>query len=140
MCRRDRVAHGIYIGGTTFDNRGRDQDRIRGIFKRITGMSASSMSSLELVRKLWRYNSLGVIFLVLMTIVSSMVQAGSAITIAPVIDLIIHPNLQGISHSTARIIGWMGKIGIPTSLISVMLLFISLTILKNCFIAGARYY
>jgi len=77
--------------------------------------------------------------LAIILVISSVVQASSVVTIAPVIDLIIHPDLQGISHPTAVIMQWMKVSGVPVSLVSVMLLFIGAIILKNSIIATSKW-
>lgn len=97
------------------------------------------MNSTGLVKKICRNNGFGIVAIVVIMTVSNFIQASSAITIAPVVDLIIHPDFQQISQPTVAILNWMGRIGISKTLLSAMLLFLSLIIFKNLVTVFSKY-
>lgn len=89
------------------------------------------MSILYIFRKIFQKNIFLVIATILLMTLASMIQASSIVTVAPVIDLLIHPHLDQANGITLKIINFLKYFGISTSLMSVTLFFIAIVIMKN---------
>jgi ABC-type multidrug transport system fused ATPase/permease subunit len=77
--------------------------------------------------------------LVFFTVLSSFIQASSSITVAPVIDLMVHPDLKQASHATIMILNWLDRFSIPKTLLALIILFLLVTIIKNAVTAVSKY-
>ena len=77
--------------------------------------------------------------MVLTITVSSFVQASSTITVMPVIDMLIHPDLQQVSESTLMILRWFDRLALPKTLPAVIVLFLCVTVLKNAIAVFAKW-
>ncbi|MDE2027047.1 MAG: ABC transporter ATP-binding protein [Candidatus Omnitrophica bacterium] len=77
--------------------------------------------------------------LILVTGMSSFIQAFSSITVMPVIDLMIHPDLKGASHATVAILRWLEKFSLPHTLLWLIGFFLLVTVLKNIITAASKY-
>lgn len=69
----------------------------------------------------------------------SLFEACSFFTIAPVVDILIHPDLKGISPLTQKAIATLGFLGLPITLTSCLLVFLSFITLSSIFYVFARY-
>lgn len=98
-------------------------------------VSASSY----LYRKILKQNTLTLVGAVLLLTLASVVEASSIIGIAPIIDLLMHPDLQHVSVVTSTVARWLRAVGAPVSILSVMGFFLVLVILKNLISAVSRF-
>lgn len=69
----------------------------------------------------------------------SLFGACSLLAISPVIDLLVHPDLQGVSPFTAKAAGIMGFFGLPVTLGNLLIIFIAFITLSSAFQVFARY-
>jgi ATP-binding cassette subfamily B protein len=74
------------------------------------------------------------------------IDSVAILSITPVVDILIHPTLQDVSHITRRILDMMAGINIPISIGSLLLVFIIfnivrslLMIISNFFIVKTKY-
>ncbi len=65
--------------------------------------------------------------------------ACSLFTISPVVDFFLHPDLKGASPLTLKAMGFLESLGLPVSLKSWLLIFISLVALASLLMVLARY-
>jgi len=79
------------------------------------------------------------VVLVMVTALSSFIQATSSITVAPVIDLMIHPDLKQASTATITILNWLDRFSIPKTLLALIIFFLLVTIIKNIITAVSKY-
>lgn len=63
----------------------------------------------------------------------------SLFTISPIVDLFIHPDLQGISPLTAKAAGILEFFGLPVTLGSWLIVFVAFVALGSAFQVFARY-
>ena len=70
---------------------------------------------------------------------ASFLQASSIIGIAPIIDMLIYPDLSKASSVTVKILGWLKSVGIPPTFLSVAVFFIGLVIVRNAIAALSRF-
>jgi ATP-binding cassette subfamily B protein len=89
----------------------------------------------EIFRK---FPALLVINTVLYTVVGFF-SACSLLTIGPVIDFLIHPDLQGISPLTAKAIGFVEFLGLPVTFGSWLIYFVSFVVLTSVSQVVARH-
>lgn len=89
----------------------------------------------EISRKFPLYVSLNVCLMTL----EGVLEVGSIFTIAPVIDLLLHPDLHGISSITRKLIEWMGIAGIAPTKLSFVLLFMAVTLLQGVLTFLVKY-
>lgn len=71
--------------------------------------------------------------------VASFIEACSVVSFAPMIDLLINPDLSKASDVTLKVTAWMRYFGMPVSIISVMIFIVSLTIVTGLFTFMARF-
>lgn len=68
------------------------------------------------------------------------VFAGAALlSIAPIIDTILHPDMEQVSLLTSRFVKLTTQLHLPTSTTTFVLIFLSFILLKNMFFVFARY-
>ena len=91
--------------------------------------------AIEVIRQYPRWFFLSVLLLVIQGVLTSF----SILSIAPIVDLFLHPDMQGASPLTLRIIDVFKYYGIPTNLIVFGCIFLTTIILKNFFIIIVRY-
>ena len=70
----------------------------------------------------------------------NLVDAASIFTVAPVADFILHPDLQGVSGATTKVLAVTTRLGIPSTLEWMLALFLVLFTLMNAFQIVAQYY
>jgi ATP-binding cassette subfamily B protein len=58
------------------------------------------------------------------------IEMGSILTLAPLIDLITKPTLEGTSSITIRLFGLLERVNLPTTIYSVMILILCFTFLR----------
>jgi len=76
---------------------------------------------------------------ILLLMISSAIGVVSIFSIAPVIDYLLHPNLQGISDLTQKAIKVFEVTGLPVTLMSFLGVFLGFQILKNGFGILSQY-
>lgn len=71
--------------------------------------------------------------------IASFIEACSIISFAPMIDLLINPDLSKASGVTLKAVAWMRHFRMPISIISVMIFIVVITITKGLFTFIARF-
>ncbi|NQT23178.1 MAG: ABC transporter ATP-binding protein, partial [Candidatus Omnitrophica bacterium] len=89
------------------------------------------MKSLDFIRSIFRKYPLLLIFSAVLVIFVSAIEACSLFTIGPLVDLLVHPNLQNISPLTDKIMKIAESFGIPLKLTNYLLLFVAFIILSS---------
>jgi len=70
---------------------------------------------------------------VTLTILQGVLAASVVLSIAPIVDIIIHPDLQNVSQVTTKLVLLMQNLNIPPTLLTTMSIFLSFLILRNGF-------
>ena len=73
-------------------------------------------------------------------ILQSLFAGVSILTIAPIIDLLLNPNIEQVSPITQRFIRLLEMFGLPVNLVSFVVIFFIFLTLKNVFLAFARHF
>lgn len=97
------------------------------------------MKSLIFIREIIKRFPFLLISATLIMIMSSLIEAVTLFSIAPIVDLLINQDLQGASAITQKMATLMAYIGMPVTLVSFLTFFLALNILKSCFQIGANY-
>jgi ABC-type multidrug transport system fused ATPase/permease subunit len=87
--------------------------------------------ALRIVRELMRRQPLFVSVVAPLLALTSLLDAVPLIGFAPIIDLLIHPDLSQASPATLHITAWIARAGLPATLPVVATLFVSLLIVKS---------
>lgn len=74
-----------------------------------------------------------------LVILVSFVEACSLFTVGPLVDFLIHPDLQGVSSLTERVMSVMSFVGLPLTQTSYLIIFVVFIILSSGFRIFARY-
>ena len=69
---------------------------------------------------------------VLMLVVANLVGVASFLSIAPVTDLFLNPDLENISDMTRKVIGVVEWAGFSASLKTLLAIFLGFQVLKRC--------
>ena len=91
--------------------------------------------SIDVFRRFPWWFFLSVLLLVIQGVFASL----SILSIAPIVDLFLHPDLQGASPLTLRLIDIFQSYGIPTNLMAFGIIFLTTIFLKNLFFIVVRY-
>ncbi|MGK5091543.1 ABC transporter ATP-binding protein [Deltaproteobacteria bacterium TL4] len=79
------------------------------------------------------------LYLISLLSIQGLFAAFSVVSIAPIVDLFLHPDLQGMSPITLKLIQQAQKIGLSSSIFVFIGFFLSSLILKNVFFTFARW-
>ena len=77
---------------------------------------------------------------ILLLVVVSLVGAASMFALAPVVDFLINPDLQGVSRLTQQAVAMMESIGVPATMGGMLAAFLVLNVLKAGLDIFARYF
>lgn len=97
------------------------------------------MNFIQIIRKTVLENLTLLVIAVIAITLSSFLQASSIIGIAPIIDMLIYPDLSKASSVTIKILTWFEEAGIPATFLSVASLFIGLVIVRNIIAALSKF-
>lgn len=97
------------------------------------------MKTWELIQKVQKQSPFPLPFLIAVITVSSLIQAGSSITLIPIIDMLVHPDLTQASAATVAILNGLGKLGLPQTLLAVIVFSLIVVILKNVIAAFVKF-
>ncbi len=98
------------------------------------------MKVLDFVRDLFRkFPSLLLVNSCLL-LAESLIGIVSIVTVAPVIDFLLNPDLQNASSITRHAAALMESVGLPVTLASFLAIFLAFQLLKNGVSAFARYW
>ncbi|MCG2771117.1 MAG: ABC transporter ATP-binding protein/permease [Desulfobacterales bacterium] len=75
-----------------------------------------------------------------MLIIVGILDAASIITVTPVVDLMIHPDSNNLSTITIKINAILKSMGIPITLLSLMIVFLVFNILRSIFFILSKYF
>lgn len=89
----------------------------------------------EIFKKFPRMLILNVILFIMVTFLA----AGALFAISPIIDLFVHPDLQGVSPLTLKAIAVLDFFNLPPTLGSWLMVFFSFVLLNSAFLVFARY-
>ena len=81
-----------------------------------------------------------VILNTLILIFIGLLDSAAVLSLTPVVDVLIHPDMLNISLITKRIIEGMGRIGIPVSIGSLLLIFFLFNLLKSFILIFSKYF
>ena len=76
---------------------------------------------------------------IMLLIVVGILDAASIITVTPLVDLLIHPDANNLSKITIKINAILKAIGIPITLLSLMIVFLVFNILRSIFFILSKY-
>jgi ABC-type multidrug transport system fused ATPase/permease subunit len=74
-----------------------------------------------------------------LTVMAGLVESASIVSLAPVIDILMNPDLKSASEITRKISGILGSLGFNTDLLTVTILFLIFSICKSAFTILSRY-
>ena len=94
---------------------------------------------LTIFRKICQAHTLFLFLAVALLTVSGLIETGAMLGLAPLVDLLIHPDLDHASNITLKIVHGMKTVGIPVSILAVMASFLSLIVLKNLLSGLAQF-
>mgnify|MGYP001575157539 CR=1 FL=1 len=99
----------------------------------------TKMTFKKIISKTVRENKFSFFLAVIMITIASFLQASSIIGIAPIIDMLIYPDLSRASNATIKILNYFKQIGIPSTFMSVAVFFIGLVFIRNTIAALAKF-
>lgn len=76
---------------------------------------------------------------VVVLIFTGLVESGSVVTLAPIIDIFQDPEMKNASKVTVFLVEWFNHFGIPIKISSFIAFFLALIVLKNIFLLASRY-
>jgi len=76
---------------------------------------------------------------VALTVVAGLAESASIVSLAPVVDFLINPDLTTASAVTKKMAGIMSSLGLPITLITMMTVFLVLTVAKSILTILMRY-
>lgn len=97
------------------------------------------MRALRIVRELMRRQPRFLSVVAPLLLLTSLLDAVPLIGFAPIIDLLIHPDLSQASSATLAITGRMAGLGLPVTLPAVASLFVALLIVKSLVAVGVQF-
>ena len=97
------------------------------------------MKALIFIREIFRKFPLLLIANTMLLVVVSLFAACSLFTISPVVDFLIHPDLQGISPLTQKAIDILGFFGLSATLENWLIIFVGFVALSSAFLVFARH-
>jgi len=77
---------------------------------------------------------------VMLLIMVGILDAASIITVAPVVDLMIHPDMSNLSTITIKINAILKDMGISTTFLNLIILFLIFNILRSLFFVLSKYF
>ena len=89
------------------------------------------MKSLQIIRKIVFENTFFVIMAVLSMMLAGFFEAGSIVSLTPIIDLLINQDLTTTSKTTTKILTWFEYLGIQISFLSISIFFLTVIVIKN---------
>lgn len=98
------------------------------------------MKLLAFARELFKKFPLLFITNIILIVSTSLVDMLSIFTFVPVVDFVINPDMQGGSALTQKMLYLMRGIGLPTTLGSLMIIFLSISIAANTFQILTRHF
>jgi ABC-type multidrug transport system fused ATPase/permease subunit len=98
------------------------------------------MRILSFIGEIFRKFPFLVISNIILLIIVGILDAASIITVAPVVDIMIHPDANNLSSITIRITNILKNMGIPVTLWSLMIVFLIFNILRSIFFILSKYF
>jgi ABC-type multidrug transport system fused ATPase/permease subunit len=92
------------------------------------------------ISEVFRKFPLLVICNIILLLIVGILDAASIITVTPVVDLMMHPDGNNLSTVTIKITAILNNVGIPTTLLSLMIVFIVFNILRSVFFILSKYF
>jgi ATP-binding cassette subfamily B protein len=80
-----------------------------------------------------------ILFNTLILIFMGLLDSAAVLSLTPVVDVLINPDMRNISSITKKIVEMMGRFGIPVSLGSLLLIFIIFNLFKSLIYIFSRY-
>jgi len=91
------------------------------------------MNFKEIIFKLCKKHAFFLFIAALTLTIASFIETCTIVSFAPLIDLLVKPDLSKASEVTIKITEWMRHFGIPVSVISVIILVICVAVIKGLF-------
>jgi ABC-type multidrug transport system fused ATPase/permease subunit len=76
---------------------------------------------------------------VVVLFLANLITVFSIFSIAPVVDFVLHPDLEGMSATTRDILDIVESVGLPTTLMTMLAIFCGLNVSKSGFLVLAGY-
>lgn len=92
-----------------------------------------------IILDLCKRHALFLLIAVIVLTIASFIEACSVVSFAPMIDLLINPDLSKASDVTLKVVAWMERINLPITLISVMIFIITIMIIRGAFTILANF-
>ena len=97
------------------------------------------MSAIRFIIELFRRYRRFLLWNILLLLFVNLIGVASFFSLAPIIDMMIQPDMAGSSEITQKITGWMSRLGLPVTLWCVVLVFLLFHTFKNGFNILAQY-
>lgn len=98
------------------------------------------MRIIAFVFDIFRKFPLLIISNIILLIIVGLLDAASIITVAPVVDIMVHPAGNNLSSITIKVTNLLKNIGLPVSLLSLMIIFLVFNILRSIFFIISKYF
>jgi len=97
------------------------------------------MAMLSFVREVALKYPLLLVYNVVLLVLVNLVSVASFLSIAPIADILLHPDLEGVSEITHKVIALLSSLGLPISLYSLLGLLLAIQVLKSVLHIISRY-
>lgn len=97
------------------------------------------MKSIIFIREIFRKYPALLCGNILLLVVASLIEAASLFCLAPLVDFIINSDLGGGSPITQKVVAVLASVGFPTTVTSILIIFLALNVLKSGFQIGAMH-
>lgn len=98
------------------------------------------MRIISFVAEIFRKFPFLIISNIALLMVVGILDAASIITVAPVVDILVHPGGHNLSSITVKITSILQSMGIPSTLLSLMIVFLAFNILRSIFFIFSKYF
>ncbi|MFC1679844.1 ABC transporter transmembrane domain-containing protein, partial [Elusimicrobiota bacterium] len=95
------------------------------------------MRTIRYILELWKKFPLLLSFGTFLWALVGIFEAAAIFSIAPVVDMILHPGLEQASPITRTMVDWVETAGLPVSLLTMLLVFLAFSLLKAIFQVSA---
>ena len=98
------------------------------------------MRLLSFISEICRKFPFLIIINIILLLIVGLLDATSIITVAPVVDIMTHPDAKNLSSITIKITNLLKGIGIPITLLSLLIIFLLFNILRSIFYIISKYF
>jgi len=98
------------------------------------------MKAFLLIKFIFEHFRRLVLLNILILILTGLLDAVSILCIAPIFDLLVHPNLQNISSITQKIIRFLDDMGFTVSLSRLLVIFLLINVIRSFMYVASDYF